>query len=74
MKFVMHNLKNISEFLKITDQYIELTLIEMSLKGKNQDWQASDEQARQIYMNPVELVQSHRFLLPLLPPKFLVFF
>lgn len=52
MKFVMHNLKNISEFLKITDQYIELTLIEMSLKGQNQDWQASDEQARQIYMNP----------------------
>lgn len=37
MKFVMHNLKNISEFLKITDQYIELTLIEMSLKGQNQD-------------------------------------
>ena len=46
----------------------------MSLKAKNQDWQAADEQAREIHMNPGQLVQSHCFLLSLLPPMFLFLF
>lgn len=37
MKFVIHYLKNINEFLKLLDRYAELILIEMSLKAKNSD-------------------------------------
>lgn len=38
MTFVIHNLKNLNEFLKTTHWYIGLALIEMSLKAKNQNW------------------------------------
>ena len=35
MKFIIHYLKHINEFLKLLDWYIELTLTEMSLKANN---------------------------------------
>ena len=35
MKFVIHHLKTINECFKLLDWYVELILIEMSLKAKN---------------------------------------